>query len=137
MKKYHVIYIPGILDDTYHVQGFLMSIWCLYGLRCHVHEMPWSGDGLYELKLQLLLDRIDCYADKGDKVSLMGASAGASAAINAYMERRNKISKVILICAKINGPETVSNKTYAKNPAFKTAMYALQTNLKKLTKDDK
>ncbi len=136
MKQHHVIYVPGIGDDSFG-QSLYIKFWRLYGVRGHLHEMPWAGDGAYEPKLQRLLDKIDHHKAQRHKVSLVGASAGASAVLNAYVERRDDIAGVVYICAKINAPETVSDKLYAKNPAFKTALYCLQDNLKKFTVADK
>lgn len=106
-------------------------------MRGHCHEIPWAGEEAWEPKFQRLLKQIDYYADQGHQVSLVGASAGASAVLNAYAERADKIHRLIYICAKINAPETVSKKTYAENPAFKTSLELLQGNLKKLTAADK
>lgn len=99
--------------------------------------MPWRGPESYKLKFQRLLDEIDKHAAQGHTVALVGASAGASAVLNAYVARPNKISGVILICPKINGPETVSKKTYRENPAFQESLELLQINLPKLTTHDK
>lgn len=115
----------------------MVRFWWLYGVRGHCHEMPWAGEESWGPKFQRLLDEIDRYKAQGHKVSLIGASAGASAVLNAYIERRDSITGLIYICAKINAPETVSDKTYAENPAFKTSMEVLQTNLAKLTTVDK
>ncbi len=136
-KQHHVIYVPGIGDDSYHFQGTIVKLWRFHGVRGHCHSMPWAGSEDYQPKLQRLLDQIDGYIAKGHQVSLVGASAGASAVLNAYVERKDKITGVNYICAKINGPETVSDKLYAKNPAFRASIYNLQDNLKKLTPADK
>ncbi len=106
-------------------------------MRGHIHEMPWKGNGAWEPKLQRLLHEIDMLAEQGHQVSLVGASAGASAVLHAYAERKDKITGVAYLCAKINAPETVSEKTYAINPAFKTALYSLQDVLNTLTPEDK
>ncbi len=137
MKQHHVIYVPGILDDKLWVQSSLIRFWRLYGVHGHCHEIPWAGEEGWEPKFQRLLDEIDGYADHGHRVSLVGASAGASAVLNAYTERADKIHSLAYICAKINAPETVSQKTYAENPAFKASLEVLQDNLKKLTATDK
>ncbi len=135
--KHDIIYVPGILDNVYHIQGAAVRTWRLYGVSGHLHVMPWAGEESYEVKLQRLLDEIDEYVARGHRVSLVGASAGASAVLNAYLERRDRIHRLAYICAKINGPETVGKKLYAENPAFKTSLAALQKNLPKLTTKDK
>lgn len=132
-RQHHVIYVPGILDNIYHIQSTAVRAWRLYGVRGHCHVMPWFGQESYELKFQRLMDEIDKYLAQGYRVSLVGASAGASAVLNAFVARPNKITGVVLLCPKINGPETVSKKTYAENPAFKESLGQLQANLAKLT----
>jgi len=100
--------------------------------------MPWLGnEETYEVKLQRLLDCINKYTAQGHSVSLVGASAGASAVLNAYVANPAAVTGVVLICPKINNPETVSKETYKKNPAFKESLERLQANLKKLTVDQK
>lgn len=134
--QHHVIYVPGILDDSY-LQSTWVRLWRLYGVHGHLHEMPWAGGGRYQGKHKRLLDRIDKYKSQGHRVSLIGASAGASAVLNAYVERRDSITGLEYICAKIQAPETVYDEIYSANPAFKTSMEILQGNLPKLTDLDK
>ena len=136
MKQHHVIFVPGLGDDIWG-QSFFVRLWRLHGVYGHTHEIPWKGKEAWEPKLQCLLDEIDRYTKQGHQVSLVGASAGASAVLHAYVQRKNKITGVTYICAKINGPETVSDKNYAINPAFKTALYSLKDALKALTPEDK
>lgn len=135
-RQHHVIFVPGLGDDIWG-QGLYVRFWRLRGIRGHIHEIPWKGHGAWESKFQRLLDEIDTYAKQGHQVSLLGASAGASAVIHAFAQRQDKITAVAYICAKINGPETVSEKAYATNPAFKTALYSLEDALKKLSNDDR
>jgi len=133
---HHLIYVPGILDDIYHAQGALLAAWRLHGVRGHIHPMPWAGQEDYRPKVDRLLAEIDRYIARGHLVSLVGASAGASAILNAYVERADKITSLVYICGKINGPETVSDKTYRANPAFKTSAQLLQSNVARLTDKD-
>lgn len=137
MKQHHIIYVPGILDDIYHAQSLALATWRLHGVHGHCHPVPWAGKEDWQPKFHRLLDEIDRYKAAGHDVSLIGASAGASAILNAYAERPGSIKGLVYICAKINAPETVSKKTYAENPAFKTSLELLQSNLKKLKPADK
>ena len=136
-KPLHVIYVPGIADNIYHVQSLLVRTWRWSGVYGHCHEMPWLGPVSYDLKFQSLLDEIDKYSAEGHEVALIGVSAGASAVLNAYVARPDTIKGVVLLCPKINYPETVSQKTYARNPAFKESLHQLQGNLAKLTAHQK
>ncbi|HVV26137.1 MAG TPA: hypothetical protein VHC21_03865 [Candidatus Saccharimonadales bacterium] len=135
--KHHVIYVPGIGDNIWHVQSAAVTLWRFYGVRGHFHVMPWLGDEPYQPKFERLLAVIDALHSKGHKVSLVGASAGGSAVLNAYLARREKINAVVLICQKINHPEMVAPQTYAKNPAFRESLERLQDGLPQLTAADK
>lgn len=99
--------------------------------------MPWSGKETFEPKLARLIAKIDYYRQSGNKVSLVGASAGASAVLNAYSQRKNKVDTVAYICGKINRPDTVSRQTYNNNPAFQDSLQQLQNTLSQLTPNDK
>ncbi len=99
--QHHVIYVPGILDDIAHVQSTLVRLWRLHGIYGHAHTMPWLGASDYPAKARRLLAAIDRLHDQGHRISLVGASAGASAVLNAYVERREVVSGVAIICPKI------------------------------------
>ncbi|HSX37026.1 MAG TPA: hypothetical protein VLG13_02835 [Patescibacteria group bacterium] len=135
--KHHVIYVPGITDDTFRVQSLLLLTWWLYGVRPHLHVIPWAGDEAFAPKLQRLLDKVDGLHAQGHTLSLVGASAGASAVLNAYIQRKDKISGLVYICGKINHPESVSERTYSENPAFKESLGRLPETLAQLTPEDK
>ena len=133
--KHHVIFVPGISDDSY-LQSTWVGLWKLHGVDGQFHAMPWFGDEPFEPKFQRLLNKIDAYKRQGHRVSLVGASAGASTVINAYMERKRDITGLVYVCGKILAPETVNAGIYAENPAFKTSMHRLQVNLTRLTPAD-
>lgn len=135
--KHHIIYVPGIKDDFYKGQSVVVWFWWLWGVRGHCHAMPWFGQEAYEPKFARLLAQIDRYLEAGQIVSLVGASAGASAVINAYHARPGKINGVVTICPKINHPETVRESLHKSNPAFKTSLANLQVVLLTLTDHDK
>lgn len=135
--KHHVIYIPGISDDVLRVQSGLIQVWRLFGVRPHLHALPWAGEQSFQPKLARLLAVIDALADSGKTVSLVGASAGASAVLHAYAARQSQIVSLAYICAKINSPEAVSDRTYRENPAFKEALYSLQPVIATFSGSDK
>lgn len=136
-QRHYVIYVPGIKDDLFYVQTLLLQAWRLRGVRPVMFTMPWFGNGAFEPKLSRLVSKIDTYHKQGHKVSLVGTSAGASAVLNAYALRKDDILRVVYICGKINQPNTVSDRTYARNLAFKTSLLQLQNVLSKLDDKDK
>lgn len=118
---HHVIYIPGLGDITSYGQSLAIQLWRLYGLRPHYLPLGWAGKEKFEPKLGRLLDKVDSLEKSGNKVSLVGVSAGASAVLNAYAKRKN-IAGVVCIVGKIHNPQTVGDRIYKINPSFKESM---------------
>ena len=137
MSKHHVIYVPGIGDWRPLGQDKGIEWWRLLGVRGHYHPVWWSSKELFEDKLNKLLAEIDGYSEQGDNVSLIGFSAGASAVLNAFAQRRDKITTVICVSGKINEPDTTSPHYFQENPAFKESLLLLQDNLATFSSEDK
>jgi pimeloyl-ACP methyl ester carboxylesterase len=95
-------------------------------------RMLWESGDSFEPKLHKLLAKIDELYDKGDTISLVGASAGAGAVINAFAARKDKISGVVCICGKINDPEGIGSVYRRRSPAFLDSAYRVQTSLDRL-----
>lgn len=131
--RHHSIYIPGILDDVGHVQSCLIRLWALHGVRGKMHVMPWAGKGAYTVKEAKLLAVIDHYVSAGHSVSILGASAGATAALNVLLARPGVIDSVILICPKINNSRNVNPQLVQKNPAFMESLLQLEAAMPALT----
>jgi len=134
---HHVIYVPGLGDAKPQGQHLVTWLWRVHGLRGHYIPMHWADGEAYAPKLQRLLDKIDELGARGDRVSLIGTSAGASSVLNAYAARRQAVTAVVCICGKIQHPETVHQRTFSENPAFETSLHQAQTSLKQLTMQDR
>ena len=132
----HALFIPGLGDKRTFGQDIAIQLWRLFGLRPHYLALGWHKNVGLDAKLQPLLDLIAKLQSEGHVVSLVGASAGASAVINTYMKNKD-IKRVIYICGKINRPGAVSSSYYSKNPDFEASLTKLQDNLKQLTPADK
>lgn len=130
--KHTVIYIPGLGDSRVGGRRLLVAGWRIYGVRPVVHQMNWADKQPFELKFRALLQHIDERISKGERVSLVGESAGASAALNAYAARRQTIHRVACICGKLQRPETIHPATYRQNPAFAESMELLPVSLNSL-----
>ena len=134
LMKHAVIYIPGLGDNKWLIQGILVWLWRLYGVKSVTRTMSWAdGSETFEQKLTQLLVEIDEHRAKGRIVSLVAASAGATAAIHAYVERPNDINGVVTIAGKINHPETVHRFHETANPIFWQAAQLMPQALVKLT----
>jgi len=129
----HVVYIPGLNDHRAKLQYKVVRAWRLLGVKVTIEPMNWSDQKSYDSKLEHLLATIDMLHDQGHEVSLVGVSAGASMALNAFAVRPHTVYKVACICGKINHPETVANVTYQRNPAFKESMDLLENSINNLS----
>jgi len=134
--RHAVIYVPGLGDSRIGGQLLAMKLWRLQGVRAELFQMNWSDGEPYEPKQRRLLARVDRLLKQGYRVSLVGASAGGSAVINAYAERQDQLHCAVGICGKLlsHGLSSVHPKYYQKNPAFLESMRRLQGSDEHLTK---
>jgi pimeloyl-ACP methyl ester carboxylesterase len=139
MKKVHdVIYVPGIGDHNPVFQQLAVNLWRFYGVRSWTVAMHWADQSeAWDEKLTRLLLAIDDRLSHGHTVSLVGVSAGASAALNAYAARASQISGVVIICGKINHPETIGPYYHRNTPAFVESVTKLQPALGRLITDER
>jgi hypothetical protein len=136
-----VIIVPGLGDNTKNIK-WATDHYKKFGLDQIVHPIGWRyGEKHFKPKFQRLIKLIDKLYKDGNKVSLIGTSAGASAVVNVYSLRKNKINKVIAVCGRLRvGPEKgfrSFEKMTETSLAFKESVLMCQKNILKLTKGDK
>ena len=132
-SNHHIIYLPGLGDDNFKdIQTNLLKIWSIYKVEVNYHYIGWSDKEAFQPKLDRILKEIDENVNLGKTVSLVGVSAGASAAINALALRQDNIASVVCVCGKLQNPQTVSHVRYEQNPAFKQSMDLLPASYSKL-----
>jgi len=97
---HHVIYIPGLGNGGL---GCRLLQWRRHDptLAFHVLKVDWGDGGSFASKLDRVLNVIDTFTQTGEKVSLIGSSAGGTMAVNALMQRPDKVDKVITICSPL------------------------------------
>lgn len=135
-RAHHVIYIPGLGDYMNRGEQQLLLVMKLLGVKPHFYRMNWAS-GKFDPKLKSLIKEIDAYAADGSAVSLLGFSAGASAALNAYAARKNVVANVVCVSGKIQRAEIIGAQIAKDNPAFIRSMALLAPNLAVLSDDDK
>jgi pimeloyl-ACP methyl ester carboxylesterase len=127
--KHAVIYIFGLSDQRARGQTLAVRFWKLYGVTPEVFHMYWETAETFEAKLAPLLERIDALTASGYTVSLVGTSAGASVAVQAFYRRPAGVHRVVSICGKLQNPQTVHPGVFRKNPAFREALALLPAAL--------
>lgn len=139
--KHVVIIIPGLGDET-RILRWVVRHWRQYGLIPVVYSVGWRDrETSFLPKLAGLVGKIDQLIKEGNKVSLIGTSAGGSAAINAFMERKSKIHRVINVCGRLRvGPTTgfrsFDSKTRS-SPAFAESVRLCERGIAQLSLPDR
>ena len=124
-------------DPRQREQNIIIKIWKTFQINVHYHPLHWTDSRSFEIKLKEIVALIDNLKNSGYTVSLVGVSAGASAAPNTFAMRKDVVNAVVCICGKINSPETISDNTYKKNPSFKESLALLSDSLRTLNHLDR
>lgn len=137
MGKNHVIYLPGIGDHKPYYQPQIINFWKSFGVIAHYHPVIWRDSEDFEIKLKKITKLIDELNSQDKLVSLVGVSAGATAAFNAYMANKGKIHRVVYVCGKLRRPESIGDGYYRKNPAFKQSLQMVEPQIEQMNEVDK
>ena len=117
IRKHSVIFVPGLSGTTSHIAN-MTEHWRNHGLYPIMHPVPWRDRQTdFRLILESLIDHIDECVARGEKVSIVGTSAGGSAALNAFIDRHQTIHKVVLVCARLKVGPTTGFRSFASKTA--------------------
>lgn len=142
MKRTHkVIIVPGLNGETDKIT-LATNHWRRHGLEPVVCSVGWqNGENNFRPKLKKLIDLVDKFSKNGETVSLVGLSAGGSAVLNLFFERKNNVRKVVNICGRLRtGPETGFRSFKARtksSPAFAQSVKLFESREEKLTENDR
>ncbi len=137
LKKISLIYIPGLGDDKSRGQDKVIQLFRLWGMRVTYFPVNWGYPGDFESRFNELLVKIDQLSANGRTVALIGASAGASAVLNAFAARKEKVARVVLICGKVDHLDHINASYYSQNPRFKGSVDLLGKSLDNLDQDNR
>lgn len=140
-KEHRVIIVPGLGDDTGKIT-WATNHWRHHSLEPVVYSVGWRDQNIkFQLKLEKLVGLVDKFSKRGSTVSLVGLSAGGSAVLNAFCERKDKVHKVVNICGRVRaGSEKVfrSFETRTKSsPAFAQSVTLFEQREELLTGNDR
>ncbi len=139
-SKQAVIIIPGLGDDASKLEWVTKHWDKSLNIVPIVYSMGWKNKKSFHtilLKLLLLIDKV---YKQYKTLSLIGTSAGGSAVINAFCEKKNKIYKVINVCGRLRRGENVFpslDTASIKSPSFKESVLLCEKNIQNLTSHDK
>jgi hypothetical protein len=136
-KPLHIIYITGLGDHKANGQKRAVKAWKRFGVESQVFQVKWGDREPWQPKFERLLNTIDEQVSHGKDVSLVGVSAGATAAINAFAARKDVVTSTVLLAGKINKPEAIGGSYRSQNPAFITSAHDAQDALASLDQHDR
>lgn len=133
-QKHHVIYVPG-LNDQRKIYELVVDRWSIYGIIPHVHRVGWHDGEHFASKLKKLVSEVDRYLHEGNKVSLVGGSAGGSAVLNTLLEKP-EVNAVVNLCGRLRAGVNVfpSLQLASRNsPAFKESVLLFESREPKMS----
>ena len=128
-KKTTVLFIPGLGDDKIRGENLAIRLLKPWGLDGEYFPIFWYKKDDFKLKLTELNKRITELNSEGRRVVLVGYSAGASAAINALSANKEKVSRIILICGKIQNLDKINDSYFKLNPKCGGSVELLKKSL--------
>jgi|SRR3989344_3301891 len=94
-QEHRVIIGPG-LDGRIGGIKWLTRNWQeKYGFHPEATSITWKDGEHFAPKLKQITDLIDQFAEKDDLISLVGCSVSGSAMLNAFVERKELIHRVV------------------------------------------
>lgn len=140
-KEHSVIFIPGLGEEVGKM-SWAVSHWRDSGLNPLVHSVGWHDSKTeFQPKLQRLVEMIDILKKEGNKVSLVGCSAGGSAVLNAFFERKNIVYRVINVCGRLRTGTQKGFRSFAKmtksSPPFAKSIKLFESREKLLSETDR
>lgn len=132
--KHAIIYIPGLGDHYDPFRRRALRAWSLFGVSAQLVPMRWYSDETYEDKYQRASATIDEILRRGDRITLIGESAGGSMAINLFA-RHPQIVSAVLVAGVNQADAPVSPYTLRKAPAFGQSKQVIQNSLMQLTSE--
>lgn len=104
-----VIFVPGLGDrmrPLVHLQREAVRAWRPLGVRTAMFRVRWSAETTFAERLDALDAMIERFEARGERVALVGASAGAGAVLAAYTRRPGLVA-VVIIAGKFHEPEDI------------------------------
>lgn len=118
------MYLPGLNDQSFLSHFFINVLpyfWDPKEFPLHIIYPHWSEGKSFQKKLQCIVDEVESLTKQFELVSLIGQSAGGSAALNTFAVLRNDVVACVNVTGRLSEGVGVSPTltTASKNsPAF-------------------
>lgn len=140
MAKHKVIVVPGLGNEN-KLHALLVKWWKIFGIETYVCGVNWKvEESGFDKKMRKIIGLIDKLTNDDSEVSLVGTSAGGSAVLNAYFERRDKIHRVVNDGGRLRSGDALFytfDRATAKSPSFRESVLRAEKLEQRLTVTDR
>lgn len=137
-RQHYVIFILGLSKQaSKSPRRQIPNYWHWLGIDGEIYRLNWMEKTPFEARLKELAARIEELSKEGRAVSLVGVSAGADAAINAYVQKRDLIHKLVLVCGRLGMFDKINPWYFETYPLFQGAIEKVPISLSSLKIEDK
>ena len=134
-----VIILPGLGDHVRYIKWATRN-WSQVGLEPIIHPMYWYDGKDFKTKLDEVISLVDDLS-KTSELSVVGCSAGGSAALNVFAARPNKIKRAVSICGRLKIGNKIGFRSLearaVKSPAFAESVTFFEKQEKNLTENQR
>lgn len=130
--KHIIFYIPGLGDGYDRFRQKALRLWVIFGVHPILIPMRWDDDEPYKDKFQRVTDAIEQATTSRTRITLIGESAGASMAINAFAAHTVVASLVTIAGVNTSGTPVAAYRL-RRSPAFAESRQRLDDSLKRLS----
>ncbi len=134
----HVLVFAGLGDRHKSVRNMVQGL-DRPGLKFYVSEAAnWNNttEGI-QPKIKRVIKEVDDLSKNG-KVSLIGISGSGSLVGLVFLERRDKVGKIVNVCGRLtSGGIPPLWLTGIRNPSFKESVQTFESKMHELTSEDR
>lgn len=126
MNKRQLIIIPG-LGDRGNVYKLIAPLWSALGYNVHIFVFGWEDS---RLDFKHAMQRLDKYIDDIGECSIIGVSAGGTAAVHALLNHPGVVKRIITVCSPYNpAPHHPNPRLRASLDRLKTTLPSVPSNV--------
>ncbi|HSW47748.1 MAG TPA: hypothetical protein VLG67_01595 [Candidatus Saccharimonadales bacterium] len=141
-KVHHLFILPGLGKHEAILELIRRNWEKEFDIQIHILAIDWHDNTKdFKQKIISLTNQIKPYStNKNSTISLLGISAGASAAINVWKNMNLEVESIILVCGRVKEGKARGARTLhwasRNSPSFKESVLESERNLKKLSPND-
>ena|SRR3989344_5407522 len=140
MAEQQILFVPGLGDQSYFNKagaGFVKRCLEQHGAKVTIFAPRWCAEEPFQEKRERLTRQIDLLSTKGN-ISLVGHSAGGSLSANAFIEKLNTVTGLVVVAGRLKKEDNLDRAAkkvqHSSNQLFHLKIVK-QIYLKKIEKE--